>query len=220
MKGLAVIAVSGAVHGQSINQRTGVVEKYGMPGPNDLVRRCLITGCDWDDANMYWVKFANLQADEAAEVCETVLKPDTPIPAPSEWTAEKDQCKIWLAVLKPLIPNVVEKAPTNGVWITWPETKKNVDGSNIETAVSYRVYRNTGLVNGSIDPLNSFFVVETDNINVLIRKQPIGKQCYAVAAKTALGQSLFTNALCKTMKLPAPTDGKISRPSDGAIEIK
>jgi hypothetical protein len=208
---LAIIATSGATEGQQV---TGTEHsKYGVPGPEDLVRKCNAETCPWD-ATMVWVKFKNLRGIDFLDTCLTNIAIN--IAAPSPWNADADPCKAW----KPQAKMIYLGIKSNGGLVSWGAVTNMVNGDAVPGGVTYEVYRGD-LVVGRPDVLNPdkplILVATTTAEEVVITKQPTGLRCYAIRAVVAGQASLLSGAACKTMTLPAPSDGSISAPTDGSI---
>jgi hypothetical protein len=115
-------------------------DQYNFPGPDSLVRKCAVAGCDWNDPAQVYVRFKTLAAGDYTDSCQTALEPGTREPNPWSWAVTK--CATWKAVPKsqlavaPPAPSVVS-GPTP---LTWTAPLTFTDG-NPATGLTYNVYR-------------------------------------------------------------------------------
>lgn len=126
------------------------------------------------------------------------------------------------AALAPATHPCDEKIPANVACVRWSASPGWSNSSPYLTTevVSYELWR------VSKTNVDSGFLVDSTS-NLYYKTTPgqldLGERCFVVRTKviTALGVtsfSAFSNMACKTLKFPAPTDGAIESPSDGAIE--
>ena len=103
--------------------------------------------------------------------------------------------------------------PSNDVCFTIGAVTTYVGGTPIPATkvVSYRIYRETS-------PGTFVSALTTLSLTPVLVNEPRGLQCYVATAIVDNVESARTSKVCKTVRLPAPTDGKIEAPSDGAIE--
>jgi hypothetical protein len=98
--------------------------------------------------------------------------------------------------------------------LSWSASKYS-DNSTIppDVTVLYTVYRspNPGL-------LGSMIVTQTTARQLKVTGLPPGVWYFAVAASVDGMQSALSTAVSKQIRKPAPTDGAIERPTDGALE--
>lgn len=103
--------------------------------------------------------------------------------------------------------------PANVLCVSWSASTKFSDGSAFppNTVVVYRVWL---MVNGKANRL----LHRTESpLRADIKDLALGNRCVAVEADAAGGASL-SNIVCKTLRLPAPTEGSIEAPTEGSIE--
>lgn len=58
----------------------------------------------------------------------------------------------------------------------------------------------------------------TTSLSYTAKGLPKGSRCFAVVARVQGIDSTLSNVTCKVIRFPAPSDGKIEAPTDGAIE--
>jgi len=168
-------------------------------------------------------KFKDVKPNELLDGCNNPATPRNSL-LPKVWSEAADPCKIWKRWPASTFGALVVVS-LNSVELSWLAPTSNVDGSAIAGAIDYEVFRgfvdSTGkvlIVGDTTKPLVK--VAETKETTVKITKQPSGVRCYAVRAVVGVFASTLSNAVCKTMKIPGPTNGKIEGPTDGGIEIK
>lgn len=61
-------------------------------------------------------------------------------------------------------------------------------------------------------------VATTTQLSASISGLPKGTRCFAVVAMVGASNSVLSNAACKVVRFPGPSDGKIEGPTDGSIE--
>lgn len=104
--------------------------------------------------------------------------------------------------------------PANEVCITWTAPSLNTDTppTPIVLPISYNVWQQSG---------STWVLITTTKVVALqIKGLPLGAQCFRVTAFYDASRIESTPSLsaCKTLRLPAPTDGSIEAPTDGSIE--
>ena len=109
-------------------------------------------------------------------------------------------------------------APASGpreALLSWQAPTKMTDNSNIPAGatLSYRVYHGT-----SRTICGTTVLTTVTTLQVLLTNQPLGLQCYCVTALLNGSESTPAGPGCKTMRLPAPTEGAIEAPTEGSIE--
>jgi len=116
-------------------------------------------------------------------------------------------------IISLLAAGALSPCPSNVACIAWAAPTQNTDNSPITHPLRYRLYRNVGAA--------AVVVSDTTSLNADIAGLPLGQQCfYATAIDTVSGyESDPSNTTCKTLRLPAPTDGSIEAPTDGSIEF-
>lgn len=101
--------------------------------------------------------------------------------------------------------------PANVACINWTAVTQNTDNTAVSGPIRYRVHRQNGA--------QWIQLTEVSQVGVTLTGLPLGEQCFAVTAVDALDrESDRSNVSCKTLKVPAPTDGSIEAPTDGSIE--
>lgn len=127
--------------------------------------------------------------------------------------------RMFLAMAVLMVPALCSAAqPTSGpqeALLSWEAPKLYTNGVAIPAnlTIAYYVYRsNTDAYCGSTK-LGPF-----GGTSVLLTSQPLGKRCYCLTAVVEGVESAQTPPACKTMRLPAPTEGAIEAPTDGSIE--
>lgn len=100
------------------------------------------------------------------------------------------------------------------VVLTWTQPTKNTDGTDIVGRRSYVVHRRAGQAGSFV----AIAILPEEITTWSLLAEPLGEQCYALAAVVNATPSDLSNAACKVVRLPAPSDGRIEAPSDGAIE--
>lgn len=104
----------------------------------------------------------------------------------------------------------VSSGPRNAL-LSWGAVTTFTDGSTISAPVTYRVY--AGLQGAPMA-----LITELPALTLLLQNQPLGVMCYRVTAVANAVESDSSTTLCKTMRPPAPTEGAVEAPTDGAIE--
>lgn len=109
--------------------------------------------------------------------------------------------------------NVPASSAGGPVRLAWDAPTQMVNGDPITETRRYRVHRR--------NPDGTFVaVLETGMLAADLSREPVGEQCYAVQTvlDPSQAESVLSNAACKVVRIPAPSDGAIERPTDGAIE--
>lgn len=106
------------------------------------------------------------------------------------------------------------KVPSDRACVHWTPPTKNTDGSTLTNLSGYRIYFGT-----SPSALTLVAPTGASNVEATIIPPKVGTWYFAVAAVASTGaESAKTNPVSKLIRLPAPTDGAIEKPSDGSIE--
>ncbi len=91
--------------------------------------------------------------------------------------------------------------------LVWTNPTQWSDGQALAAPVTINVYRDGELVRQIAAPATS----------LTLTAEPYGQRCYALTATVDGIESALSNSACKTVKLPAPTDGRIAAPTGGSI---
>lgn len=106
--------------------------------------------------------------------------------------------------------------PSNVACVTWTAPATNTDTTPIAAAqlpLTFHVYR-------QVSPTAWQDIWVTPDTTAIIPGLALGQQCFAITAMDQKGaESLISISKCKTLRLPAPSDGSIEAPTDGSIEF-
>lgn len=211
----AVVCLDPAAAGAPVQSSCSVEDPtntqfYRNPSPFDLVRvdpkRKPGERADWSDGNsaFQWKPFYKLAVGELYEVCLTDIPPNTSVASPL--------CTNWAFIAKVAQPSSGPRAAL----LVWQAPTKFVNETDIPGSppIQYRVYR------GISETACGAQLQYTEALTMLLDNQPLGKQCYCVSAVwvPTAEESEKTGPSCKTMRIAAPTEGAIEKPSDGSIE--
>lgn len=114
-------------------------------------------------------------------------------------------------LLYPLSSQAQTTCATNEACVNWTAATTFVDGTPLPaTGVTYNVY--SQVVN--TPPVLRTTVAAS---SVVLKGLPLGDHCFWVRTVVNGVESDNSNIACKTLRMPAPTDGSIAPPTDGSI---
>jgi hypothetical protein len=107
--------------------------------------------------------------------------------------------------------------PNSQACVSWLPPTTNTDGTTLTDLAGYKLYFT--LKADFTSGVSSFAVNNPGNRCQMFMKLPPGKWYFRMTAfNTAGKESALTEAVSKTIRIAAPTDGAIEAPTDGSIE--
>lgn len=192
--GLAPISKDQSLRNKVVpDDQTG--QTYAVPSGTDLVRT-EPTDTSWTP-NYKFTAWNDVPAGGHYEVCTD----DVPV---GSLVAGDPYCHHWGYIAK-------AGAAGNGrTTLTWTLPTLYTDGSSIPASkvIAINVYR------GSL----AIATIDKRPTGVLLTAEPYGVQCYSITAVIDNIESASSGTGCKTVRVPAPTDGRISAPTGGIIK--